>query len=533
MASDVRSSIKKATASRYSANTEQSSSVGSTLNLRRSSSLARAADTSGPGASVSISNIDKAISATKRFTVTYSDKSGVRLKNIGSGDLLVTAGSRFRQLAKFVSKRLVGGNKGTRAVATYSITASDGAWSANENGTYTVNLRDRQIADNAGNFTTGRRLKTFLVDVPTVSFVDGAITGPGEYTLRLNYKDRNNISLPSIGSTDLSVSGGPTSLAVEFVNAEQGRSGTLATYRITAPDNSFDPADYGTYAISLGRNQVKDVAGNFVQPGRVGTFTVNESTLPPTGLLGNERTINSGAQTHLFTVTYRDNGSVNAATIDSNDIRVTGPNDYAQTAELVGSLQTQPDGSLTATYRISAPGGSSWGANDTGAYQVELLANQITDDTGNANASAVLGSIQVNPQSLRLEAETFTVSNASYRLENLAIASGGKVIRVKTLGTPGSASRLFTGPSGTYDIVVGYFDENDGSAQLKVKLGNTVVDQWTFDQNLGSTTATPGTFVTRRIANGISVSRNSTISLEGIFDGGEAGRVDYIEFVRV
>jgi hypothetical protein len=533
MASDIRSSIEKATASSSYSNTERASTLSSTLtpNLRRSS-FARA-DTKGPKGRVTVTGIDGAIGANKTFSVLYIDNGGINRKSIGAGDILVSAANGFRQLARLVGQaKLVKGTRGTRATATYSITAPDGAWSANENGRYSISLQGRQVSDKAGNFATARRLKDFLVDVPTVSFVSGAITGPGEYTLSLNYKDRNNISLPSIGSTDLSVSGGPTPLNVQFVSAEQGSNGTLATYRLTAPDNRFDPADFGTYSISLGANQVSDIASNFVQPGVVGSFTVNESTLPPTGLLGNERTINSGAQNHLFTVNYQDNGSVDVTTLGNGDIRVTGPNDYNQIAEFVGS-QAGSNGSITATYRISAPGGSIWGSADTGAYQVSLVAGQVKDNSGNTNAAAVLGNIQVNPQSLRFEAETFTSADNSYRLENLAIASNSRVIRVRTANTPGKASRLFTGPSGTYDIIVGYFDENDGSARLQVKLDSTVVDQWTFDQQLGSTTATSQTFVTRRIASGISVNRNSTISLEGIFDGEEAGRVDYIEFIRV
>ncbi|MBD2071482.1 hypothetical protein H6F93_28870 [Leptolyngbya sp. FACHB-671] len=530
MASDIRSSIEKATASSYS-NTERASSLSSstTTNLRRSSA-ARA--NTGPLARVSVTNIERATGATKTFSVTYADSNGINLRSIGSRNILVTAGNKFRQFARLVSPaKFVAGSKNTRAIATYSITARDRAWSANENGRYSISLQGRQVKDTLGAFAAPRKLKDFLVDVPTVSFVSGAITGPGEYTLRVNYRDRNNISLPRIDSADLAVSGGPTPLNVQFVSAEQGRTGTLATYRISAPDSRFDPDDYGTYSISLRANQVSDIARNFVQPGLIRSFTVNEAALPPIGLLGSERTIESGAQNHLFTVTYQDNGSVDATTLGTDDVRVTGPNGYNQLAEYVGS-QTGANG-LTATYRISAPGGSSWGADETGAYQVSLVANQIADNNGNTNVAATLGSIQVNPQSLRFEAETFT-SDGSYFVErSVTTASGGRVLRVRQQSTPGQASRLFTGPSGTYNIVVGYFDENDGVAKLSVKINNTLIDSWNFDQNLGSTTATSQTFVERQIANGISVSRNSTINLEGIFAGGEAARVDYIEFIRV
>lgn len=534
MASDIRS-LGKTTASSSYSNTDRASTLSSPLtpstNLRRASSTKV---NKAPVARISsLTGIDRVIGATKTFSVLYIDNSGIDRRSIGVGDILVTAANGFRQIARLVGQaKFVKGTGGTRATATYSITAPDGSWNANDNGRYTISLQAGQVRDALGASATARRIKDFLVDVPTASFVSGAITGPGEYTLSVNYKDRNNISLPSIDSDNLSVSGGSSPLTVQFVRAEQGSNGTLATYRLTASDNRFDPADFGTYSISLGANQVSDIAGNFVQSKVLGSFTVNESTLPPTGLLGNERTINSGAQNHLFTVTYQDNGSVDATTLGNGDVRVTGPNEYDQIAEFVGS-QAGSNGSITATYRISAPGGNIWSDDNTGAYQVSLVAGQVKDNTGNTNAAAVLGNIQVNPQSLRFEAETFTSADNSYRLETLPIASNGRVIRVRSATTPGQASRLFAGPSGTYDIVVGYFDENDGNARLQVKLDNTVVDQWTFDQNLGSTTATSQTFVTRKIASGISVNRNSTISFEGIFNGEEAARVDYIEFIRV
>ena len=38
----------------------------------------------------------------------------------------------------------------------------------------------------------------------------------------------------------------------------------------------------------------------------------------------------SGAQVYDFQITYSDNFGINVATIDSTDVRVTGPNNYSQ-----------------------------------------------------------------------------------------------------------------------------------------------------------------------------------------------------------
>lgn len=78
--------------------------------------------------------------------------------------------------------------------------------------------------------------------------------------------------------------------------------------------------------------------------------------------------------------------------------------------------------------------------------------------------TAPIDYLQFNPvgggASIRVEAENMTLSgNAT--LGNLAAASGGKFVSSSNGGS--SLNAVFNGPSGNYNIVVGYFDENDGN----------------------------------------------------------------------
>ncbi|MEL7333017.1 MAG: Calx-beta domain-containing protein, partial [Cyanobacteria bacterium J06560_2] len=94
-----------------------------------------------------------------------------------------------------------------------------------------------------------------------------------------------------------------------------------------------------------------------------------------------------------------------------------------------------------------------------------------------------------------------------------------------------SATFNFEGASGAYDIIVGYFDEEDGVAQLEVAQGTTVIDSWILDQRLGGNGAKRQTFTTRTIAESYIVSAGDSFTITGVESNGEPVRVDYIEFI--
>ena len=136
--------------------------------------------------------------------------------------------------------------------------------------------------------------------------------------------------------------------------------------------------------------------------------------------------------------------------------------------------------------------------------------------------------------SIRFEAEGMTLGG-DYIIENKSFASGGSLIKTASAGTgnAATATTTFTGATGFYDVVIGYYDENDGNSEITVKVGGVEVDKWLLDQTLG--TDLPGTdnFVTRTVASGLTVYSGDVIELQGIADAYERARIDYIEFVPV
>ncbi|MEM8808560.1 MAG: DNRLRE domain-containing protein, partial [Cyanobacteria bacterium P01_G01_bin.38] len=123
---------------------------------------------------------------------------------------------------------------------------------------------------------------------------------------------------------------------------------------------------------------------------------------------------------------------------------------------------------------------------------------------------------------IRLEAEDMRLSN--YNQDEQTGASGGSVIA--TRGKKSSkAKTTFNGPSGTYDLVVGYYDEADGEAEISLVIqgqGKDSKTEYTFQLD-GSTGA--GTYQ----ISGVTLESGYRIELKGKADGDDLARLDYLD----
>ncbi|WP_052055483.1 PQQ-dependent sugar dehydrogenase [Myxosarcina sp. GI1] len=132
-----------------------------------------------------------------------------------------------------------------------------------------------------------------------------------------------------------------------------------------------------------------------------------------------------------------------------------------------------------------------------------------------------------------VEAESMSLD--TYRIEANGSASGGELISLAGgwIFQTGTASFSFEGASGEYDIVVGYYDENDGISRLEVKQNDNVLDSWRLNRNFPSGGANSTTATTREIAAGITVNQGDNFTLTGRERWFEPARVDYLEFIPV
>jgi hypothetical protein len=102
----------------------------------------------------------------------------------------------------------------------------------------------------------------------------------------------------------------------------------------------------------------------------------------------------AGAGSSFFTVSYQDSDGIEASSLRTGNVRVTGPNGFSQLATLVGVDRAGNGTPRTATYRITPPGWS-WDIQDNGTYTISLLANQVKDVKGAFAPAVTLGTFRV------------------------------------------------------------------------------------------------------------------------------------------
>jgi uncharacterized repeat protein (TIGR01451 family) len=194
--------------------------------------------------------------------------------------------------------------------------------------------------------------------------------------------DSGDFSLASSGVTGASIASVSGSGTTRIVSVNTGGgSGTLGL-NLVDNDSILD-----TTSTPLGGSGAGN--GNFT--GQVYTL---DKTAPQAGsLVATNITVGGGA-THSFTVVFSDNLAIDSASLDGNDIRVSGPSGFDQLATFVSVTPAGNGTPRTTTYRINAPGGA-WDNADTGSYTLALQANQVRDGVGNPVAARVLGAFSV------------------------------------------------------------------------------------------------------------------------------------------
>jgi hypothetical protein len=358
------------------------------------------------------------------------------------------------------------------------------------------------------------RLKLNAVSrgLPRAKLLNSTITAKGSsfYDFTVIYNDADGINRKSINTGDLLVTGpnGFTQVAQRIgVKLKKRGIQAIATYRIIAPGNSWDLGDNGTYSVSLQRRQVSDKKGNFAKRARLnGGIQVAIPNEPPTARLGSG-TVSIG--TYTFTVTYADETAINVASIDSNDLQVTGPNGFNQPAQLLAINPASNTTPLTATYQITAPAGA-WFADNDGTYVVSLKPNQVTDTFGAAVAATALGpfvidSSKIPPIATLAAANINNTGGSTYDftvtyIDNEAVAAA-------SLGT---GDVRVTGPNGFNQIatLVGTSSSTNGTPRTATYRINAPGGRWDGpDAGLYTVSVEP---------NQVSDTRNNFVTPGGI-----------------
>ena len=130
---------------------------------------------------------------------------------------------------------------------------------------------------------------------------------------------------------------------------------------------------------------------------------------------------------------------------------------------------------------------------------------------------------------VRLEAEDMSLSG--FRTEAVSGSSNDSLINLKGRARDGTATTTFSGAAGSYDVFVGYHDEQDGTAELEVRIGGASVDSWLLDSSPGGTQPGAQNFLIRQVADGRTINSGDAIEISGVQGTWDNANVDYIEFV--
>ncbi len=189
--------------------------------------------------------------------------------------------------------------------------------------------------------------------------------GGNTYDFTITYSDNVAVNAATLGSGDVLVtsSNGFNQLAsLVSVNSNNDGSPITATYQINAPGGNWDPADNGTYSLSLQTNQVSDTNGNFTEAANLGGFVAN---VPP---------ISASEQNIIF--------PSDAGVLNVKDFGAKGDGITDDTAAIQAALNAYPNGKRiiylpNGTYLISNtltwPAGTPGTGND---YKNTIMQGQ-------------------------------------------------------------------------------------------------------------------------------------------------------------
>ena len=183
------------------------------------------------------------------------------------------------------------------------------------------------------------------------------------YSFTVTYHSSVGINASTIATGNLSLSGPSgyvtTPTLVSMSPASNAKT-IVAVYSVTPPSGAtFTPADNGIYTATLLAGSVSDINNlSTTSPVRVGTYKVQIKAVPaPTAKLV-AQTMTSAASSYSFQVIYHGSVPINASTIATGNLIVTGPAGYQQTAALASISPSHNSATIKANYSITGASGA-------------------------------------------------------------------------------------------------------------------------------------------------------------------------------
>jgi alpha-glucuronidase len=132
----------------------------------------------------------------------------------------------------------------------------------------------------------------------------------------------------------------------------------------------------------------------------------------------------------------------------------------------------------------------------------------------------------------RIEAESMKLDGyQAVQVTPWETASGGQAVECLNGRQRCTAGFDYHGPSGWHDLIVEYFDQNNGISAFRVYVADQLVDEWMADDHLPSRKP-DGSSATRRVIHGLALRPGDEIRIEGTPDEQEYAPLDYVEIIN-
>ncbi|MFL5330068.1 MAG: beta strand repeat-containing protein [Gemmataceae bacterium] len=223
------------------------------------------------------------------------------------------------------------------------------------------------------------------------------------------------------------------------------------------------------------------------------------SPTPQATLLNPSNVPSTGFANYTFDVLYTDDVGIKLATLDTNDVTVTGPGYGSQ---LATALNVSGSGtSVTVTYTVPAPSGGWGGVNGSnsynfGTYTVSMNANEVSDIDATAHfvAAGPLGTFKTGYGINFLVDKTGDTSDGNFAAGQLTFREATTLANQNTaLGLDSiTFSTLTLGASPTITLSAGPFILSDsliiiGSANQVTLDANKTSEQISLSSNTSLT----------------------------------------------
>ena len=371
--------------------------------------------------------------------------------------------------------------------------------------------------------------------------VDQVITLPGAASLNGMVADDDLPSPPTLTTTWSTISGPG---AVTF--ADSNAAATTATFsldgvyvlRLTASDGALSGEDDIQITVNAAPAGVRLEAESMTSTPSTDGYKVEAVATSSGGVVMNLKGGGSNGHTATLSTTFAEASGYYDIIIGYHDEQ---DGDSTLTTSIAGQqidsfvldasgLGTQP----SASNFLTRPVGSSIAINN--GDLIEVTGVQETWDHANVDYLEFTFLAPLAPPDVRIEAESMASSPSSggYKTENVATSSGGVVMNLKGGGGSGQTATLsvaFSGITGTYDVILGYHDEQDGDATLTTDIAGQQIDTFVLGLSGLGNQPSATNFLTRQIATDLQITNGDLIEITGVQETWDHANVDYIEFI--